>query len=133
MFAHAAHIQFMSELNTYMINNLTSNMIKFIILILLITFAFCVLHLVTTVEGVKLEDDKQCREYECKQPTVSDPNLKVELIHQWNGAVSSMAFLGHDILLLDKNNGTVNSTINGNVVDTHYLTSMSRIRENEGY
>ena len=96
-------------------------MIKLILLILLITFAFCVLHPVTTVEGVKSKDDKQCREYECKQPTVSDPNLKVELIHQWNGTVSSMAFLGHDILILDKNNGTVNSIINGNIVDTPLL------------
>src|SRR4026207_716354 len=92
-------------------------MIKFLLLILLITFTFCVLHPVTTVEGVKVEDEKQCREYECKQPTVSDPNLKVELFYQGVGAASSMTFLNHDILLLDKNNGTVNRIVNGSIVD----------------
>jgi glucose/arabinose dehydrogenase len=55
-------------------------------------------------------------------PNVSDSNLKVELVfqkdikHKGNtlSPVSTMAFLGpDDILLLDKNNGTVNRIVNG--------------------
>ena len=41
-------------------------------------------------------------------PTVNDPNLKLELVFRQEIQSSSMAFLGlDDILLLDKDNGTV--------------------------
>jgi len=56
------------------------------------------------------------------QPKVSDPNLNVELVfqdeikHKANtlSPISSMTFLGNnDILLLEKNNGTINRILNG--------------------
>jgi aldose sugar dehydrogenase len=59
----------------------------------------------------------------CKEPTVTDPNLKVEKVYQGNfkfepnnvAPVSSMAFLGNDLLILNKNNGTVYKIVNGSI------------------
>ena len=48
------------------------------------------------------------------QPVISDPNLKVETVFKGDKFPSSMAFLGaNDILLLQKNNGTVERIVNG--------------------
>ena len=50
-------------------------------------------------------------------PTVNDPNLKVEVIFRGIKFPSSMAFLGpNDILVLEKNNGTVQRIINGKML-----------------
>ena len=55
-------------------------------------------------------------------PTISDPNMGVQIVfqkkfeHKGNtlSPISTMTFLGKsDILLLDKNNGTVNRIVNG--------------------
>jgi glucose/arabinose dehydrogenase len=47
-------------------------------------------------------------------PTVGDPNLKVELVVGGLKSPTSMAFLGpNDILVLEKNNGTVKRIVNG--------------------
>lgn len=57
-----------------------------------------------------------------KMPNIFDPNLKAELIFESElkreggtlSPVSTMAFLGiNDILILDKNHGTVNRIVNG--------------------
>ncbi len=57
-----------------------------------------------------------------KMPTVFDPNLKVELIASGLKHPTSMAFLGNDdLLVLEKNNGTVKRIVNGNVVDKPIL------------
>ena len=49
-----------------------------------------------------------------RQPVIADPNLKVETVFKGDKFPSSMAFLGpNDILLLQKNNGTVERAING--------------------
>src|ERR671929_297019 len=52
------------------------------------------------------------------QPTIAkDPNLKVELVTQGLRSPTSMAFLGpNDILVLEKNNGTVQRIINGKML-----------------
>src|ERR671930_2529492 len=52
------------------------------------------------------------------QPTISkDPNLKVELIAQGLRSPTSMAFLGpNDILVLEKESGTVQRITNGKML-----------------
>lgn len=61
----------------------------------------------------------------CEEPTVNDPNLKVEILYQGNftfkptnlSPVSSMTFAGTgQILLLDKNNGIVYSIANNSLI-----------------
>ena len=50
-------------------------------------------------------------------PTVKDPSLKVELITKGIKFPTSMAFLGpNDILILEKNQGTVKRIVNGNIL-----------------
>jgi aldose sugar dehydrogenase len=47
-------------------------------------------------------------------PTINDPNLKVEVVSKGLKFPTSMAFLGpNDILVLEKNNGTVQRIVNG--------------------
>src|ERR687888_261379 len=49
-----------------------------------------------------------------KSPIIADPNLKVELVLRGLKSPTSMAFLGpNDILVLEKNNGTVQRIVNG--------------------
>jgi len=73
---------------------------------------------------------KDCTKYQCKTPTIADPNLKLEIIYQGNDSLTSykvnksndvnllspvtkMAFLGdNDILLLNKNDGKVTRILN---------------------
>ena len=48
------------------------------------------------------------------QPVIADPNLKIETVFKGDKFPSSFAFLGpNDILLLQKNNGTVDRIVNG--------------------
>jgi glucose/arabinose dehydrogenase len=65
-----------------------------------------------------------------KLPTLSDPSLRIELIFQKEirrgggtlSPVSSLVFLGvNDILLLNKNEGTVNRIVNGSMLDEPLL------------
>lgn len=67
---------------------------------------------------------KVCVKYQCKNPTVNDPSLKLEIVYQGNytsglqelhqlSPVSKMTFLGFDdILLLNKNDGKVLRILN---------------------
>ena len=51
-------------------------------------------------------------------PSLSDPNLKVELVATGFDFPTSIAFLGdNDILLLEKNTGIVNRIIDGNITN----------------
>ncbi len=57
-----------------------------------------------------------------KMPTVFDPNLKVELFASGLKYPTSIAFLGNDdLLVLEKNNGTIKRIVNGNMVDKPIL------------
>jgi glucose/arabinose dehydrogenase len=57
-----------------------------------------------------------------KMPVVNDPNLKLELVFRQDIKSSSMAFLGpDDILLLDKNDGTVHRIIDGTILEEPLL------------
>jgi aldose sugar dehydrogenase len=51
------------------------------------------------------------------EPTINDPNLKTEVVFKGLQFPTSLAFLGpNDILVLEKNNGTVQRIINGNML-----------------
>jgi aldose sugar dehydrogenase len=57
-----------------------------------------------------------------KMPVISDPSLKVETVFSGLKFPSSMAFLGpNDILVLEKNEGTVRRILNGTIVATPLL------------
>ena len=50
-------------------------------------------------------------------PTVNDPNLKVEKVFEGLRFPTKMAFLGpNDILVLEKDNGTVQRIVNGKML-----------------
>ena len=51
------------------------------------------------------------------QPTISDSNLKADLVFEGLKSPTSMAFLGpNDILVLEKDQGTVQRIINGKMI-----------------
>jgi aldose sugar dehydrogenase len=72
---------------------------------------------------------KQCRTSSCKHPLVNDPDLNVKLLYQIDfkfqpnqlSPVSTMTFLGEDILILNKNNGTIYRIKNGTMLDMPLL------------
>ena len=84
--------------------------------------------------GTEYAQAKVCTKYQCKTPTTSDPNLKVELLYQANDTqgnyklkasqtvnllspVTKMAFLGNnDIVMLNKNDGKVIRIVNKTLV-----------------
>jgi len=50
-------------------------------------------------------------------PTVKDPNLKVEVVAEGLDSPTTMSFLGpNDILVLEKDNGTVRHIVNGTIL-----------------
>jgi aldose sugar dehydrogenase len=56
------------------------------------------------------------------EPTIKDPNLKVEEVFKGLNFPTSMAFLGpNDILVLEKNNGTVQRIVNGTMLPNPLL------------
>lgn len=66
-----------------------------------------------------------------KMPLLRDQNLRVELVVSGLKFPSAMAFVGNDdILVLEKNNGTIQRVVNGNLLDKPIL--MSQIRWKEG-
>lgn len=81
-----------------------------------------------------------CNASQCEEPTINDPDLKVELIYQANftfepnslSPVSSMSFVGPgEILLLNKNNGIVyrilnNSPIGEPILDVNVANERER-------
>ena len=64
-------------------------------------------------------------------PTITnDPNLKIELVAAGLEQPTSMSFLGpDDILVLEKNNGTVRRIINGTVSDPLLDFNVGNLRE----
>ena len=62
-------------------------------------------------------------------PIINDPSLKVELIYQGDfkvqpyqsSPVSTMTFIGNDILILSKNDGTIYRIKNGTLLDAPLL------------
>ena len=62
-------------------------------------------------------------------PIIKDPNLKVELVYQGkfqvqaneSSPVSTMTFQGDDILILNKNDGTIYRIINGSLINAPLL------------
>ena len=57
-----------------------------------------------------------------EMPTLTDPNLKVELVTSELSYPTTMAFVGKDdILILEKNNGTIKRIVNGNLLEKPVL------------
>lgn len=57
-----------------------------------------------------------------KMPLLRDQNLRVELVVSGLKFPSAMAFVGNDdILVLEKNNGTIQRVVNGNLLDKPVL------------
>ena len=57
-----------------------------------------------------------------EMPTLTDPNLKVELVASGLSYPTTMAFVGKDdILVLEKNNGTIKRIVNGNLLEKPVL------------
>jgi aldose sugar dehydrogenase len=81
-----------------------------------------------SINGSTYAATQVCTKYQCKTPSVSDPNLKLEIVYQGNytaanytysgsklhlSPVTKMAFLGYnDILMLNKNDGKVVRIVN---------------------
>src|ERR687898_879199 len=84
------------------------------ILFILLTSAFFIIHYFPPALASKSVLDKM--------PEINDPNLELELVFREDIESSSMAFLGSDdILLLDKNDGTVHRIINGTLLEKPLL------------
>jgi aldose sugar dehydrogenase len=57
-----------------------------------------------------------------EEPVVIDPSLEVQLVYKGLDSPTSMMFLGPgDILVLEKNTGTVRRIINGNILQEPFL------------
>jgi glucose/arabinose dehydrogenase len=71
--------------------------------------------------GYHLEDDYRLP-IDDKMPRISDPGLKLEVVAEGLEAPTTMAFLGpDDILVLEKNRGTVQRIVNGQILDQPLL------------
>jgi aldose sugar dehydrogenase len=90
----------------------------------IISFLYVVLSIsfldVNALDRKSIETIDKCNKFECHMPVITDPSLKVQLIYQADfnfepfqvSPVSSMAFLDDDILILNKNNGSVIKLVN---------------------
>jgi aldose sugar dehydrogenase len=101
-----------------------------LVFLFLIGLLLCTIFII----GTDYAQAKVCTKYQCKTPTISDPNVKVDLVYQANDTlgkyklnasqkvnllspVTKMAFLGNnDILMLNKNDGKVIRIVNQTLV-----------------
>src|SRR5206468_4371401 len=96
--------------------------------LLLLLILFRVLTNIAAAEDKSEETfQKSCRTPSCTHPLVKDADLDVKLLYQIGkfapyqlSPVSTMTFLGKDILILNKNNGTIYRINNGTMQDTPY-------------
>ena len=95
-------------------------------LVVLIGFNNSNFGLATQLQGYNLSSNSN------NGPIVKDPNLKVELVFKGLKFPTSMAFLGpNDILVLEKNNGTVKRIVHGTMLlkpllDVNVATQIER-------
>jgi aldose sugar dehydrogenase len=113
--------------------------------LLLLPLSISLLFFVLFISGIAYAESKVCTKYQCKTPSVSDPDIKLEMIYQGNetllknessgvhllSPVAKMAFLGNnDILLLNKNDGMVirivNHTISKPLIDLNVANKWER-------
>lgn len=86
---------------------------------LLVTLSISIIS-ANALDQSSLETIEKCNKFECQIPDIKDSSLKVQLIYQADfnfepfqvSPVSSMAFLDNDILILNKNNGSVIRLVN---------------------
>jgi len=118
--------------------SLKSALILFAQTILSIVFGLIMIAVISSFSNVEGEN-KMCGSISCEGPTIKDPNLKVDMVYQGNfnyegnslSPVSSMTFLGsNDVLLLNKNNGTVYRIVN-NISKSEPLVDVNVANERE--
>jgi glucose/arabinose dehydrogenase len=100
------------------------------VLLLLLVFLVYLLTNFALAESKAQENfDKLCNNITCDPPIVKDPNLIVTMVYQTDfkagpneiSPASTMTFIGHDILILNKNNGTIYRIKNGTMLDKPLL------------
>jgi aldose sugar dehydrogenase len=90
----------------------------------------CLFTFLTYAHGISKPVFRTTAQNESGQ-TIIDPTLKVEKVFEGKGFFSAMAFLGpNDILVVDKNYGTVNRIINGTLLK-HPLLDVNVSNRNE--
>ena len=86
--------------------------------------------------GIKFYDPKNITQLNVQNeggPIVNDTNLKVEIVETGIDFPTSMTFLGpDDILVLEKNKGTVRRILNGNIIDKPLLEVNVASQEERG-
>ena len=100
-----------------------------ILLLLLVILVYLLTNFASAESKTQEIFQKSCRNIECKAPLVKDPDLNVKLLYQIDfkagpnelSPASTMTFLGDDILILNKNNGTIYRIKNGTMLDTPLL------------
>ena len=100
-------------------HSVVNRIIMFHILGVLVTFVFTLSSTAIMIEATLIQNSLElkgpCNASKCLSPSAIDPHLQVEIVYQGNfsfeydqvSPVSAMAFLNNDILILNKNNGTV--------------------------
>jgi glucose/arabinose dehydrogenase len=92
---------------------LSSCFVDYIIVVLILSFTLLG-HNLYSVSGANTLELQSSDEKGV--PTISDSHLKVEVVFKGLQFPTSMAFLGpNDILVLEKNNGTVHRIVNGQI------------------
>jgi glucose/arabinose dehydrogenase len=78
--------------------------------------------IVTSISASIPSWGQEQRDENSEEPSVSDPKLRVEIVATGLEQPTSMAFLGpDDILVLEKNKGTVQRIVNGETADAPVL------------
>jgi glucose/arabinose dehydrogenase len=57
-------------------------------------------------------------------PTINDPNLVAQVVYKGLRSPTAMAFLDSDILVLEKDEGTVQRILDGKSYNNHYFKLM---------
>jgi glucose/arabinose dehydrogenase len=100
-----------------------------ILLLLLVILVYLLTNFASAESKTQEIFQKSCNNIVCKHPLVKDPDLNVKLLYQIDfkagpnelSPASTMTFMGDDILILNKNNGTIYRIKNGTMLNTPLL------------
>jgi glucose/arabinose dehydrogenase len=100
-----------------------------ILLFLLVILVYLLTNFASAESKTQENFQKSCNNIVCTHPLVKDPDLSVKLLYQIDfkagpnelSPASTMTFLGNDILIVNKNNGTIYRIKNGTMLDTPLL------------
>jgi aldose sugar dehydrogenase len=133
-FSHLWIFKLESRTFATMVFIISSNQYEVMMPALLLLLIIILISIFTTAAAAaqdKTEENfqKSCRTPTCEHPLVRDPDLEIKLLSQLNfkfepnqlSPVSTMTFLGNDILILNKNDGIVYKLKNGTMLDAQLL------------